>query len=134
MFCIWEWRTFNQSEISNISLRKEFPYFTFIWSIFYRVRAEYGDLPNADTFYQLFLELQNYRLFPTGVWLFKVYNENLRTLREICSKLTIKNLEQQINVIDIILISFVLTLNRFHRMFWYFSCQLWTSQGQQVYL
>ena len=39
---------------------------------------------------------------------------------EICSKLTIKS--------DIVLVSLLLTLNRFHALFWCFYCWLWTSK------
>ena len=133
MFFIRGWWTFNLCDISNISVRTECLYFQFFWSIFYPIRAEYRDLPNTDTFYRLFSELQNYKMFPASIWLFKVYNGNLR-MWETCSKLTIKTPEHQNNVIDIVLISLVLTLNRFHTIAWCFSFQLWASQGQQVYL
>ena len=49
--------------------------------------------------------------YPTGVYLFKVNNGNTWTICEICSKLTIKTRQQQI---DIVLASLASTLNTFH--------------------
>ena len=50
--------------------------------------------------------------YPTGIYLFKVNNRNTRTMHEICSKLTIKIPEQ--------CRSLLLTLSRFHTLFWCF--------------
>ena len=44
--------------------------------------------------------------------LFKIHNGNVRTMFEFCSKLTIKIPERRHN--DVILVSLLLTLNRFH--------------------
>ena len=48
-------------------------------------------------------------LLPTGIYLFKVNDGKNRTMCEICSKLTMK--------IDVVLVSLLLTLNRFHSLF-----------------
>ena len=65
-----------------------------------------------------------YKLYPIGIYLLKVNNRNTRTMREICSKLTIKIPEwRQWRF----LVSLLLTLNRFHTLFWCFYCWLKTS-------
>ena len=57
-----------------------------------------------------------------------------------CSKLTMETLEQcvkslqswqlrhqnDVKEVDVVLVSLVLTLNRFHPVFWVFHCWLWT--------
>ena len=60
---------------------------------------------------------------PTGIYLFEVNNRNSRTMWEICLNLTI-------NINDVVLVSSVLTLNRFHTLFWCFHCWLWISKCQ----
>ena len=46
-------------------------------------------------------------------------NRNTRTMCEICSELTIKIPDD--------VTSLLLILNRFHTLFWWFCCWLWTS-------
>ena len=53
---------------------------------------------------------------PTDIYLFKVSNENTRTMCEICSN----NNRHQNDTIEVVLVSLVLTLNRHHIMFWCF--------------
>ena len=54
---------------------------------------------------------------PVSIYLYKVNNENTRTMREICSILTIKIPERH----------HWPNLNRFHTLFWCFHCWLWTA-------
>ena len=58
-----------------------------------------------------------------------VKNGSTRTLYEICSKLT-----NSLNVNDVVLVSLLLTLNKFHTLIWCFCCWLWTSQHQLCWL
>ena len=51
---------------------------------------------------------------PAGIYLFKVKYGNTKTMCEICSKLKITTLERRH---DVILVSLMLTLNRFHALF-----------------
>ena len=53
--------------------------------------------------------------FPAGIYLFKVNIGNTKTACEIRSKLTIKTPY-------VVLLSLLLTLNRFHAMSWCFHC------------
>ena len=46
------------------------------------------------------------------------------TMYEICSKLTIKTQER----LHVVLVSLLLSLNRFHKYVYYFHCWLWTSE------
>ena len=63
--------------------------------------------------------------FPFGIYLFKVNNGNTRTICEIRSKLTITIPERlQWRHSGVLLLS----RNRFHTLFWYFHCWLWTSK------
>ena len=52
--------------------------------------------------------------YPVNIYLFKVNNRNTREKCEICSKLTKKH---QTDVIDAVLVFFLLTLNIFHAFF-----------------
>ena len=57
-------------------------------------------------------------LLPVGIYLFKVKNENTRKQCEICPKLTQKDtrmmpIDINIQLVDIALVSFFLTLNIF---------------------
>ena len=82
------------------------------------------------------------------LYLFKVHNRNTRRKYEICSKqlqlcplvfflYTLKTSESQRfsdvfrgyrkRPVDAVLVSLLLTLNRFHSLFSYFHCWLWTS-------
>ena len=60
-----------------------------------------------------------------GIYLFKVNNRNTRAVCEICSKLTIKMLKvnnkgirttSQNDVVDVALLSLLVTLNIFHTL------------------
>ena len=55
------------------------------------------------------------RCFPAKIYLLKDSNKNTRKRCEICSKLTVKTLEQ---LIDVILVFLLLTLNIFHTFFY----------------
>ena len=63
---------------------------------------------------------------PADSYLFKVNNGNTGKRCEICSKLTIKTPERR----QWFLVSLLLTLNRFHILFWHYHCWLWTSKCQ----
>ena len=56
---------------------------------------------------------------PAGINVFKVSNENARTICEICWKLTIKVTKRRH---DIVLVSLLLPLNILHTSFWYQLC------------
>ena len=61
---------------------------------------------------------------PADIYLFKVNNENTRTMCGIFSKLTINTTEQR----QWLRFGFLwITLNRFLTLFWFFYCWLWTS-------
>ena len=47
---------------------------------------------------------------PAGIYLFEVNNGNTKAIHESCSKLAKKTLEQN-NVIDVVLVTLLLTLN-----------------------
>ena len=51
-----------------------------------------------------------FRSYPFGNYMFQVTNRNTRTRCEICSKVTIKTP-------DVVLVSYLLTLNIFHSLF-----------------
>ena len=59
--------------------------------------------------------------FPEGIYLFKVNNENPRTMLEIYIKLAF-------SVNDVVMVSLLLNLNRFHRLFCCSLRWLWTSK------
>ena len=69
-----------------------------------------------------------YRTPPVAasICLFKCENGNSRTICEICSKLTIKN--NRSYLVSLRRSAVLLTLNRFHTMFWFFHCSLWTNK------
>ena len=69
--------------------------------------------------------LYNSEQCPIDIYLFKFNNGNTRTMCEICSKLTIQTSNTSI---DIVLESLLLTLNKFHTLFWCFHCWLWISK------
>ena len=56
--------------------------------------------------------MQLYKSFPVKIYLFKVNNKNTRKWSEICSKLAMKTPQ---NVIEVALVSLLLTLNIFYR-------------------
>ena len=62
---------------------------------------------------------------PAGIYLFKMNNGNIRTMCEICSDFTKKTPERRQWRRSGVLL---LTLNRFHILFWCFYCWLWTSK------
>ena len=61
----------------------------------------------------------------TGIYLFKINNGNTTAMCETCSKLTVKILER--DVIDVVLVFLLLTLNRFYKLLSRFQYWLWTS-------
>ena len=68
-----------------------------------------------------------------GIYLFKIMNKNTRTMWGICSKLAIKTTERRQWrrwLYCHVLLSLLLTLDRFHALFWYFYSWLWTSKCQ----
>ena len=69
--------------------------------------------------------------YPAGIYLFKVNNGNRRRMCEICSKLTKRH---QKDVSNVVVMSLLLTLNRFHTLCWCFHSWLWTSKCQLVKL
>ena len=62
----------------------------------------------------------------TGIYLFKRNNGNMRTMCEICSKLTIKTPERLHRRPGV----FLLTLNIFASLFWCFKCWFWASRNR----
>ena len=62
----------------------------------------------------------------TGIYLFKFKNRNTWKLCEICSKLTIKTPE---DITDVVLMSLLLTLIRFHL---FFRCFHWVTLNRQM--
>ena len=69
-----------------------------------------------------------YVIDPTRIYLFRVNNENSRTMCGLCLKLTIKR--HQRDTSDVVLVTCLLALKRFRKLFWYFYCWLWASTGQ----
>ena len=67
--------------------------------------------PESDVLILVFI------LLPTNSYLFKLNNRNTRKRSEISSKIIINS-----PVVDLILVSLLLTLNRFHTLFWCFNC------------
>ena len=80
----------------------------------------------TKTFFKNYIAFTNF-WSPADICLFKVNDRNTTTMCEICSKLTIKTLEQRHW-----LVSLLLTLNRFHKFCWCFSCRLSTSKCRQI--
>ena len=67
---------------------------------------------------------------PARICLVQSKNGNIKTTCKICLKLTTK---MQEDVIDVILVSLLLTLNKFHILFRCFHCWLWTSKFYWLY-
>ena len=65
---------------------------------------------------------------PASIYLFKVDNGNIRTMCEICLKLTVKTPERRQWCHSGV---FIVDFNRFHTFFWCFHCWLWTSKCRQ---
>ena len=63
-------------------------------------------------------------VFPSGIYLFKFNNRNIRTMCEICSKLTVKTPELRHWPRSGVLI---VNFERFNTLFWYFYCWHWTN-------
>ena len=76
----------------------------------------------ANTYF-LFFSVQ-YFPFPASIYLFKANNRNTRKRCEMCSKIIIKT---QKDVIDVILMFLLLTVNIFHRFFYCFFCWPWKN-------
>ena len=57
------------------------------------------------------VEISKLKVYPAGIYLFKVNNMNARSVFEVCSNLTLKH---QNDVIDVILVSFLITLSILH--------------------
>ena len=65
------------------------------------------------------------KTFPANIYLLQVRKRNPRNRCKICSKLTIKTQEwRQWGLV----VSLLLTLNRFFTLFWLFHYWLWTSK------
>ena len=69
---------------------------------------------------------------PAFIYLFKVNNGNTEITCETRSKL--KKQRHQSNFKDVILVSLLLALNWFHRLFTCFHCCLWAIKGQHYTL
>ena len=54
-----------------------------------------------------------------GIYLCKVNNGNSTKMSKICLKLTRKT---QSDINDVVLVPLLLALNKFHKLFWCFSC------------
>ena len=61
---------------------------------------------------------------PAGMFLLKVNNGNAGAMCQTCSKFSKGS---QNEVINVFLVSLLLTSNRFYALFWFFHCSLWTS-------
>ena len=62
---------------------------------------------------------------PADIYLFKINNVNTRSMHGIRSKL-IKTAEWK-DAINVVSVSFLLTLNRFHTLFQCFHCWIWNA-------
>ena len=78
-----------------------------------------------------------FELYPARIYLFKVNNGNNRTICDICLKLTIKTSKRlQLRWSTLfhkicrpdVMVSLLITFNRFYTLSWYFYCWLWTSK------
>ena len=58
----------------------------------------------------------------TDIYLFKANDGNSKTVSEIRSKLIIKITKRHLPCM--VMVSLLLTLNRFHTLFWHFHCWL----------
>ena len=70
--------------------------------------------------------LRRLKVFPVGIYMFKVNNRSTTTICEICSKLITKTPERR-------LVSVLLTLTRFKTLIWCFHRWLWTSKYRLSY-
>ena len=61
---------------------------------------------------------------PAGIYLFNLNHSKTKKISEMCLKLTIKTPNDVINVVQV---SLLLTLNRFRTLFLRFHCWLWAS-------
>ena len=113
-------------------MRQEFSAHSYFKKIWHGVRKiipidlsqkHFSKLRNALALNHYYLEFSVRLMSPTGIYLFEVNNRNSRTMWEICLNLTI-------NINDVVLVSSMLTLNRFHTLFWCFHCWLWISKCQ----
>ena len=73
---------------------------------------------------------------PPDIYLFRVNNENIKTMGEICSNLGINGTSEQRQnyVIDVFLMFLLLILSRFFTLFRCFHCWLWKSKCQVGWL
>ena len=62
---------------------------------------------------------------PVSIYLFEVNYGTTRAMCKICSTLAINTPN---NITDVVLVPLLLTLNRFHALFWCFHCWHWTSK------
>ena len=70
------------------------------------------------------IHLSKASLYLANIYLFWVINRNNRQRFRICSKLTIKH---QIDVIDVVLLPLMLTLDKFQTLFWCLNRWFWTK-------
>ena len=62
-----------------------------------KTSEKYCKIQQGDCLWEIEISLSRLAItvaYPTGVYLFKVNNENTRTMNQICSKLTIKRPER----------------------------------------
>ena len=87
-------------------------------------------ITKCDIYYNMMQLLWSATTHPAGCYIFKTSNRNTRTSCEICLKLTIKTPElrqwhhsgrHHNDVIGVVLVSLLLTLNIFHSLFVHFS-------------
>ena len=78
-----------------------------------------GTTPSPEILMQYWSPCKGLKYFLVGNCMFEVNNRNIRTRCEMYSKLTIKH---QNGANGVVLVSFLLTLNIFHTLFYYFYC------------
>ena len=69
----------------------------------------------------LVMKTHFFSIIPAGIYLLKVNNENTRMIFGICS---------EFDLIDVVLVYLLLTLNRFYTLFLFFNCGLWIGNYQ----
>ena len=105
-------------------------------------------ITKCDIYYNMMQLLWSATTHPAGCYIFKTSNRNTRTSCEICLKLTIKTPElrqwhhsgrHHNDVIGVVLVSLLLTLNIFHSLFTlvtlskcYVTLRVGASQGNSA--
>ena len=117
------------SKLTKNSKRRQL---TFLWCLYCQLwvhltqHAAQWSSVRMFNFERLLDCLNRNYINPADIYLFKINNVNTRSMHGIRSKL-IKTAEWK-DAIDVVSVSFLLTLNRFHTLFQCFHCWIWTSK------